>query len=123
MKLALRSAVLALLMSVPASAYEIETGSGVICDTRAQAERLAALLDQDTQAAIRAVNAEVHDPVACVFATLSYVRGAKAGTARSKAGTFDIVEVLVIGMRARRGMLPTKPATYFTLFKIDEQGV
>ena len=123
MKLALRAAVLALLLSAPANAYEIETGSGVICDTRAQAERVAALLDQDTRAAIQAVNAEVRDPVACVFATFYYVRGAKVGTARSKAGTFDIVEVLVVGMGSRRGVLPSKPASYFMLFKIDEQPV
>ena len=94
----------------------------VFCDTREQAQRLALLLDQDAQAAIKAVNAEAHDPTACALATVAYVRGAKAGTARSRAGTFEIVEVLVVGVGTRRGLQSASPAIYFTLFKIEERG-
>ena len=100
---------------------EIETGNGVICDTREQAQRLALLLDEDAQAAIRTVNGEAHDATACALATVAYVRGAKAGTARSKAGTFEIVEVLVIGVETRRGLKQASPAVYFTLFKVEER--
>jgi len=50
------------------------------------------------------------------------VRGAKAGTTRSKAGTFEIVEVLVVGVDTRRGLRSASPAVYFTLFKIEERG-
>jgi len=114
-------AVLTLLIGSPAKAHDIETGTGVICDTREQAQRLALLLDQDPQAAIRTVNAEAHDPTACALATVAYVRGASAGTARSKAGTYDIVEVLVVGVETRRGMQGANPAVYFTLFKIEER--
>src|SRR5262245_60356426 len=85
-------AVPLLLLAAPVGAHEVETGSGIICDTREQAQRLALLLDDDTQAAIQAVNAEAHNATACALATVAYVRGAKAGTARSKAGTFEIVE-------------------------------
>lgn len=114
-------ALLTLLIGLPAKAHDIETGTGVICDTREQALRLALLLDEDAQAAIRTVNAEAHDPSACVLATVAYVRGASAGTARSKAGTYDVVEVLVVGVETRRGMQPASPAVYFTLFKIEER--
>jgi predicted nuclease with RNAse H fold len=114
-----------LLSAAPVRAHEIEsdieTGSGVICDTREQAQRLALLLDNDAQAAIRTVNAEAHDATACALATVAYVRGAKAGTARSKAGTFEIVEVLVIGVETRRGLTHASPAVYFTLFKVEER--
>jgi hypothetical protein len=72
-----------LLLAAPVGAHEIETGSGFICDTREQAQHLALPLDDDAQAAIRTVNAEAHDANACVLATVAYVRGAKAGTARS----------------------------------------
>jgi len=113
-------ALLALLIGSPAKAHDIETGTGVICDTREQAQRLAALLEEDAQAAIRTVNAEAHDPTACALATVAYVRGAKAGTASSKAGTFEIVEVLVVGVATRRGLQGASPAVYFTLFKIEE---
>jgi hypothetical protein len=52
---------------------------------------------------------------------VAYVRGAKAGTARSKAATFDIVEVLVVGVETRRGLQQASPAVYFRLFKIEER--
>ena len=110
-----------LLLAAPVQAHEIETGSGVICDTREQAQRLALLLDEDAQAAIRTVNGEAHGATACALASVAYVRGAKAGTARSKAGTFEIVEVLVIGVETRRGLTHASPALYFTLFKVEER--
>ena len=40
---------------------------------------------------------------------MAYVRGAKAGTARSKAGTFEIVEVLVVGVATRGGLKQASP--------------
>jgi hypothetical protein len=110
-----------LLLAAPVRAHEIETGSGVICDTREQAQRLALLLDEDAQAAIRTVNAEAHGATACALATVAYVRGAKAGTTRSKAGAFEIVEVLVVGVETRLGLEQASPAVYFTLFKVEER--
>jgi hypothetical protein len=121
LRLAIGLALPILVLGAPARAHDIETGSGVICDTREQAQRLATLLEEDAQAAIRTVNAEAHDPTACAFATVAYVRGARAGTARSKAGTFEIVEVLVVGVETRRGLQGASPAVYFTLFKIEER--
>jgi hypothetical protein len=113
------------LLAAPAQAHqietEIETGRGVICDTREQAQRVAFLLDDDAQAAIRTVNTEARNATACALATVAYVRGAKAATARSKAGTFEIVEVLVLGIATRRGLEQASPALYFTLFKVEER--
>jgi len=121
--IAFRSAVFGLALpplalAAPVRAHEIETGSGAICDTREQAQRLAVLLDDDAQAAIRTVNAEAHDATACALASMASVRGAKAG---NKAGTFEIVEVLVVGVETRRGLKQASPAVYFTLFKVEER--
>jgi len=126
LRLAVFGLVLRLLsLAAPVQAHEIETeietGNGVICDTREQAQRLAFLPEDDAQAAIRTVNAEAHDAQACALASVAYVRGAKAGTARSKAGTFEIVEVLVIGVETPRGLKQASPAVYFTLFKVEER--
>jgi len=118
---ALGLAVPLLLLAAPVGAHEIETGSGPICDTREQAQRLALLLDDDAQAAIRTVNAEAHNATACALATMAFVRGAKAGTARSKAGVYEIVEVLVVGFATRRRLEQASPAVYFTLFKVEER--
>jgi len=121
LQLAVFGLALPLLLAAPVQAHEIEAGSGVICDTREQAQRLALLLEDDAQTAIRAVNAEAHDATACALATVAYVRGAKAGTARSNAGTFEIVEVLVVDVATRGGLKRASPAVYFTLFKVEER--
>jgi hypothetical protein len=120
LQLAAFGLLLPLWLAAPVQAHEIETGSGVICDTREHAQRLALLLDDDAQTAIRAVNAEAH-ATACALATVAYVRGAKAGTARSNAGTFEIVEVLVVDVATRGGLKRASPAVYFTLFKVEER--
>ena len=49
------------------------------------------------------------------------MRGAKAGTARNKTGTFKIVEVLVLGIDTPRALQQASPAVYFTLFKVEER--
>ena len=43
--LATRLAILSLLLCVPASAYEVEAGAVLICDTQGQAERFVQLFD------------------------------------------------------------------------------
>jgi hypothetical protein len=53
----------------------------------------------------------------------------KAGRARSKVGTFEIVEVLVVGVatrqrtrqRTRQVFQGASPAVDFTLFKVEER--
>jgi hypothetical protein len=70
---------------------------------------------------IRTVNTEARNATACALATVAYVRGAKAATARSKAGTFEVVEVLVVGIATRRGLEQASPALYFTRFKVEER--
>ena len=114
-----------LLLAAPVRAHEvetgIETGDGVICDTREQALRLALLLEDDARAAIGIVNAEAQDATARALATVAYVRGAKAGMAHSKTGTFETVEVLVLGIDTPRGLQQASPAVYFTLFQVEDR--
>src|SRR5262249_6356253 len=77
------------------NAYDIEQGNDIVCASRQQVERLATLLELSAPAAIERVNAEAHDPGACFAGSLAYVRGAQVGTVRSRAGTFEIFELLV----------------------------
>src|SRR5579864_471549 len=92
-------ALLCLLLCSPVRAQEIEYGTGPICDTQQQAEQLVAHLKGDLNAAVSAVNANERDPQACGLATVAFVRGAKLATARSKDATFQIVRILVVGVR------------------------
>ena len=121
MKFGLTFGFLFVLLFAPARADEVETSTGVICNTRKQMERFVALNEADPESAIRAVNAEEHDPTACAVASLAFVRGGNPVTVRRKDATFQIVPILVVGIVTRDGVRGVVPAVYFSLFKVDER--
>ena len=121
MKFGLMVGFLSLLLFTPARADEVETSTGVICNTQKQMERFVALNDADPQSAIRVINAEEHDPEACAVASLAFVRGGNPITVRRKDATFQIVPILVVGVVTRDGVRGVVPAVYFTLFKVEER--
>ena len=109
-----------LLSSAPALADEVETGKGALCDTQKQAERLASLVAEDSGAALETVNAEEHNPTACEYLNVAFVRGSRVGVVRTNGLTLEIVEVLVVGLVTERGVRPAQPGVYFSLFKVEE---
>jgi hypothetical protein len=121
MKFRLMVGFLSLLLFAPARADEVEMSTGVICNTQKQMERFVALNDADPQSAIRAVNAEEQDPMACAVASLAFVRGSHAATVRKKEATFQIVPILVVGVVTSDGVRGIVPAVYFSLFKVEER--
>jgi hypothetical protein len=121
MKFGLMIGCLSLLLFAPARADEIETSTGVICNTQRQIERFVALNDADPRSAIRAVNAEEQDPSACAVASLAFVRGGSPVTVKKKDATFQIVPILVVGVVTPEGVRGVVPAVYFSLFKVEER--
>lgn len=121
MKLAQHLTLLFLILTIPARAHHIEYSTGAICDTQKQAERLAALLDGNEHTAIAMVNTEERDPRACAVETVAFVRGATLATARNKLQTFEVVEIVAVGVDLGSGVQAIAPAAYFMLVKIDEQ--
>ena len=121
MKFAFTVALLCLVPLASARSVEIETSTGVVCNTRQQVERFVALNNADPLAAIHAVNAEANDPSACVAASLAFLRGHDAVTVRKKDAAFQIVQILVVGIVTEHGIKPLVPALYFSLFRIEER--
>jgi hypothetical protein len=110
-----------ILFAVPAQAQEVELGPGLVCDTQTQVERFVALFNGDALAAVNAVNAEMHDPTACGLANMAFVRGPQLATARNKDTTFDIVQILVIGVANEAGGVQSvTPAVFYSLFPVEE---
>jgi hypothetical protein len=118
---ALGIALLSLLLCSPAQATKLEVGSGVFCDTQQQMERFVALFDGDESAAIKAVNAEEHNPTACGTATIAYVRGPQIMTTRTKARTFNIVRILVIAVLTETGFQDAVPVAFYSAEPVDER--
>jgi hypothetical protein len=112
---------LSLLLLAPAHADEVETSTGVICNTQKQMERFVDLNEADPQSAIRAVNAEANDPTACAVASLAFVRGNHSVSVRKNDATFQIVPILVVGVVTPDGVRGIAPAVYFSLFRVEER--
>ena len=120
MRFALQVALaLALLaFTSPTSAHDIEYGTGAICDTQSEAERLAMQSgSEDPTATIK----EAGSPGTCAVETVAFVRGAVLNTIRSKAETFAVVKILVVGADFGSGLQSVTPKVYFMLDKIDER--
>jgi len=116
-------ALLAAPFCVPAQASDYEVGTSLVCDTQGQVERFVALFNGDAQAAIRVVNAEEANPNACAIMNVAYMRGMQVGMARHGENAFEIVHILVVGVETGDGILPVRPAAYFSLFEVREYGV
>jgi hypothetical protein len=102
---------------------DYEVGTSLVCDTQGQVERFAAFFIDDAEAAIRAVNAEEDDPSACAIVNVAYIRGARLGMTRHGDNAFAIVRILVVGVGTETGILPVRPAAYYSLIGVREYAV
>jgi hypothetical protein len=115
------TAVIFLFAFIPARAQEIEVGRGVVCDTQKQVERFVALLSDDAEMAVEAVNKEEKDPTACVVATIAYVRGREVAMARNRTTAYRVVRILVLGVFTERGMQAAIPGPFYSIEPVDER--
>jgi hypothetical protein len=124
MRISIGAALFCLFLSAPARAHEVEVGTAIVCDTQQQVERFVSFMRGSARSAVSAVcavNAEEHDKSACGMSKLAFMRGASLSVARTKEETFEIVEILVVGVAAEEGGQQTIPAVYFAVFKGDEE--
>jgi len=123
MRIALRlaSCSLSLFLGHAAHARQVEVGTGLVCDTAAQIERVIALYDDDIQTAAEQVDAEEHDPRACVVSAIAYIRGPEVRTARKGNVSFQIALILIVGVMTPGGIRSVAPVRYFSLFEVDER--
>jgi hypothetical protein len=110
-----------LLMELPAQAADVQVGTALVCDTEQQVERFIAFYDGDAEAAVEAVNAEVRNPTACALAEIVYVPGPPLATTRKRVATFQIVQVLVIGIVTPNGVRGVEPAHFFSVLEVEER--
>lgn len=97
-------------------AYEISEGTGVVCDTREQIERFAALEMQ--LEALRVINVESN---VCVMAEVRYIYGHEASRVRMSESTVQVIEILVLQFKMHGSWLSIPPVVQYTLFQIKEE--
>ena len=117
----LASLILLPILALPLRAQDVQVGTALVCDTRQQVERFLALYDGDFDAAVGTVNAEVQDPSACAMASMTYLVSPPFATERHKDVTFQIVQIIVVGVITKDGVASVKPTKLFSVLKVDER--
>jgi hypothetical protein len=138
MKYAISAALFCLLLSAPARAqdigpqdigpqdtgpHDIAVGTTIVCDTQHEVKRFVALMRgnvRSANSAVSTINAEQNDRNACGVSKLAFLRGATRATERTRDETFEIVEILVVGVATAAGVRPAIPSVYFAVFKVEE---
>ena len=116
-------ALLSCLLSAPVRALEYEVDTSLVCDTQAEVERFVAVFTGDAQDAIRVVNAEEQNPNACLINNVAYMRGDRLGMVRNRDIAFEIVRILVVGIKTENGILPVRPSVYFSILSVKEYAI
>ena len=113
--------ILSAFLSYPAWAQEVEFGTGLVCDEAAQVEQFIVLRAElpDAEAAVAKVNNGTN---ACGVLPIAFIRGEKKGEARNANGSFDIVEVMVVGISNGPGFIRVPPIIQYTFFRNEEKG-
>jgi len=122
--------VLSLLAAFGAKAQaitsdDVRAARLVICGSAEKAQHFAAQ-NQDLQAAIANEDAANGKDAtgassACLVAGIAYVSGKQIERVRSKDGSYDVTEILIVGVATPYGMLAIKPSVVYTLLKVDEE--
>lgn len=119
--------VLALTRAAPGQ--DVHVARTMVCDTQAQAERLAAVtLTKDLPAALDAVNAENRDQahpgaLACALADVMFVEHERVSGVQASVGDVDVMRVTVIAwIDHGRPMVLGGPMVQFALKKVGKGG-
>lgn len=100
-------------------ASDIVVGSGLICDTKQQAERFVSLMDDDVSADIAgvlvAVNSEAGQSDACVLATVGFFPGQKVAELEKNGSVVNVIEVLVMAVGTTAGLKVIEPKMYYSV--------
>jgi hypothetical protein len=102
---------------------EILTGSGLVCDTKEQAERFISLMGDNVESTLLAVNREAGDEHACVVATFGFVPGDKVADLDKDGTVVFVLEVKVMAVATVAGFQLVEPKTYYTVIASKQRSV
>lgn len=103
----------------PVKAQNAETSprviSGLICDTREQAERFVLVLRDNVEKAIGTVNTEAGTPDACMVATYGFIPGQIVSEIERNGSIVDVIEVRVLAVATTAGMQMIEPKVFYSV--------
>ncbi len=95
--------------------------SGLICDTREQAERFVLVLRDNIEKAIGTVNTEAGTPDACMVATYGFIPGQIVSEVERNGGFVDVIEVRVLAVATTAGMQLIEPKVYYSVIPTGDR--
>jgi hypothetical protein len=98
-------------------ASEIMVGTGLICDTKQQAERFVSLMgnEADTENALVTVNNEAGQSDACIVAIVGFFPGQKVAELEKNGSVINVIEVLVMAVGTPGGLKVIEPKMYYSV--------
>jgi len=108
-----------------APSQDVQAARLVICSSAEKAQQFATQY-QDVQAAIS--NDETSSGKdasgatgACLVAGIAYISRKPMDRVRMKDGSYDVTEILIVGVATPYGMLAIEPSVVYTLLKVEEE--
>jgi len=102
----------------------VQAGRLVICGSAEKAQLFAAQ-NHDLQAAISNDEAAEGKGTGasspCLVAGIAYVSGKAVERVQSKDGSYNVTEIMIVGVATPYGMLAIKPSVVYTLLKVEEE--
>ncbi|MFZ5692810.1 MAG: hypothetical protein ACOY5F_16305 [Pseudomonadota bacterium] len=89
--------------------------SGLICDTREQAERFVLVLRDNVEKALGTVNTEAGIPDACMVATYGFVPGQTVSEVERDGRIVNVIEVRVLAVATTNGVQLIEPKIYYSI--------
>ncbi|HWV52814.1 hypothetical protein [Pseudorhodoplanes sp.] len=95
--------------------------SGLICDTREQAERFVLVLRDNIETALGTVNTEAGTPDACMVATYGFVPGQIVSEVERNGTVVDVIEVRVLAVATTNGLQMIEPKLYYSIVRTGDR--
>lgn len=95
--------------------------SGLICDTREQAERFVLVLRDNVEKAIGTVNTEAGTPDACMVATYGFIPGQIVSEVERNGAFVDVIEVRVLAVATAAGLQMIEPKIYYSVIQTGDR--
>ena len=107
---------------------DVQAARLVICGSAEKAQLFAAQ-NQDLQASIANDDTKTSKDdgdassarSACLVAGIAYISGKQMERVSSKDGSYDVTEILIVGVATPYGMLAIEPSVVYTLLKVNEE--
>ena len=99
---------------------KVQVGQGVVCDTAKEVERVASLIGRagDANDAVKVVNEETGNPIACAAIQAAFVRGAKLHQIHTAKGSLQVVEITILAVPLNGEWHTVTPVRQFAAFAL-----